>query len=162
MNIHCSDLFVKHIICILYPPQVWYKLTVQEQKDMKSYLSSDSGPFLKVLENTSMIWWNDLLSNCESNGPCLVKNGWVVPEILTILVIEVGQIFCQIFVVKMVQLPINFILVFMPYLSNAVELRDGSCAKMFRWTWRLQPHPQWLAIMIIAIFDIWVLVFHLL
>ena len=38
-----------------------------------------------------MIWWSDLLSNCQSNGPCLVKNGWVDPEIFTILVIEVGQ-----------------------------------------------------------------------
>ena len=55
----------------------------------------------------------------------------------------------------------NFKLVFWPYLSNAVELTDGFCAKMIRGIWRLKPRPQWLAMTKIPIFDIWVLLFCL-
>ena len=61
------------------------------------------------------------------------------------LVIKVGQKILPInfYVVKMVQLKKNITLDFGPYLSNAVQLRHGSCTKMISSIRQLQPCPQW-------------------
>ena len=67
--------------------------------------------------------------------------------------------FCPFLVVIVVQLVENFTLVFEPYLGNAAELRDGFCAKMISWIWRLQPHPHWLAMIDVYFSDIWRLAF---
>ena len=64
------------------------------------------------------------------------------------LVIEVWQKILPVFCSKN---DTTFHASFLPYLSNAVEIRDGSYAKMIRKIWRLQPHPQWLATMKITI-----------
>ena len=69
--------------------------------------------------------------------------------------------FCLFSVVKMVQLYKNFTLDFWPYLSNAVELRHGSCAKTISTIRRLQSRPQWLAMTIIKYFDTGTLIFCL-
>ena len=53
----------------------------------------------------------------------------------------------------------NYSLDFWPYLSNAVELRHISCAKMISSIRRFQPHPQWCAMMIIMFCKIWTLTF---